>query len=225
MGVEHLPYAVPAIFLSLFVLILPPVLLLIYPIHFKVLSLLRIGETKVAHCFCSPLDKLKPFFDSFQSCFKDEFRFFSGLYFVYRFFIMLNLVISYLQDSFFFLEVQLIGMLLLHAVCHPYKERSHNIIDALLFGKLAAINAITYYNITLSATTQATVLSLSLTTWIQILLVILPMPIMLCCLFVRSALARKCWNHFCSKHNQSSTDSWPDDDELPHRIINYEACD
>ena len=223
MGVKHLPYAIPAIFLSLFVLILPPVLLLIYPIHNKVLSLLRIGETRFVQIFCSPLDKLKPFFDSFQSCFKDEFRFFSGLYFVYRFFIMLNLVISYLQDSFFFLEIQLVGMLLLHAVCQPYKERSHNVIDALLFGNLAAINAITYYNITLSATAQATVLSLSLTTWIQILLTILPLPIMLCCLFVRSALARKCWNRCRSRRNPSSIESWPDDDELPHRI-NYEAC-
>ena len=95
MSIEHLPYAIPAILLAIIVLILPPTLLLIYPLHNKLLSVFKISEFKCVQIVFSPLDKLKPLFDSFQGCFKDEFRFFSGLYFVYRFFIMFNVVINY----------------------------------------------------------------------------------------------------------------------------------
>ena len=143
MSLQHLPYAIPAIVLSLVIVVLPPILLLIYPLHYRVLSIL--SELRCVQIVFSPMEKLKPLFDSFQSCFKDEYRFFAGLYFVYRFFIMFNSVICYVQDCFFILEIQLVSMLILHAICQPYKKRLHNVIDTLLFGNLAVINAITYY--------------------------------------------------------------------------------
>ena len=118
MGTHHLLYAIPAILLTIFIVILPPLLLLVYPIHNKVLTFLRIDEAKCTQIVFGPLNRLKPFFDSFQSCFKDEFRFFSGLYFVYRFFIMFNVLIYYFQDSFFYLEIQLVMMVIIHADRH-----------------------------------------------------------------------------------------------------------
>lgn len=215
MSIKHLPYAIPGILVALFVLIIPPILLLIYPLHYKVLSLLRISEFSCVQRTFRPLDKLKPFFDSIQSSFKDEFRFFSGLYFVYRFFIMFNVVINYLQDSFFFLELQLIIMLIVHALCQPYKKRLHNIIDTLLFGNLAIINAITYYNIIASGAGANTMAANTLSVWVQIVLIILPLPLMLIGILTHKYCIRTCC---CKTQDSSSSINDYDPDELPDRI-------
>ncbi len=217
MSPQHLPYAIPAIILSLVIVALPPMLLLFYPLHYRVLSVLRIAESRCAQIVFSPIEKLKPVFDSFQGCFKDEYRFFSGLYFVYRFFIMFNAVINYLQDCFFILEIQLVVMLVLHSVCQPYKERLHNVIDTLLFGNLAIINAITYYNFS-TAASDVTASSISVTTWVQTVLIFLPMPFMLFYLVVNTPCVKKCWK----ANRQDSVNSEPD--ELPARL-NYGSCD
>ena len=158
MGSRHLPYAISAILIGIFILILPPIFLLrTYPLHNKLLSFFKIADNWVVKILVSPLDKMKPFFDSFQSCFRDEFRFFSGLYFVYWFFILLTVVISYQQDSFFYIEIQLIRMLILHAMCQPYKERLHKVIDTLLFGNLATINMTIYYDLSLQLSFSTTI--------------------------------------------------------------------
>ena len=135
-------YAFPAFLLVAFVLILPPLLLLIYPAHNKTLLFLKISKNRCVKTIFQPLNNMKPIFDSFQGCFKDEFRFFSGIYFFYRFFIMLNVIVNYLHTSFLLLEIQLVGMLIFHAICQPYKKCLLNVIDSLLFGNLAFINAI-----------------------------------------------------------------------------------
>ena len=219
MGVKHLPYAIPAIFLSLVVLVLPPVLLLVYPLHNKVLSLLRISETRCVEILFSPLNKLKPFFDSFQGCFKDEYRFFSGLYLIYRFSIFLNVVLNYLQVSFFYLEIQLAIMLVFHALCQPYKKRLHNVIDTLLFGNLAIINANTYYELNLSlSTTTAASIDLSFLTCV---LTILPLLVMGVC--VPFFFACKWWNKRTKKNKDNALvalDSFDESDRA-----NYEAYD
>ena len=82
----HLPYAIPAIFVLVFMGLLPPLLLLSFPLCYKVFALFRIQESKFTDILCKiiPLEKLKPFFDSFQGTFKDEHRYFAGLYFIYR---------------------------------------------------------------------------------------------------------------------------------------------
>ncbi len=220
-SVEHLPYALPAIFLSIFVLILPPILLIIYPLHNKVLSLLRISETKCVQFLFRPLDKLKPFFDSFQGCFKDEFRFFSGLYFIYRFFIMFNVLYNYLQDSFFFIEIQLLLMLVVHAVCQPYKKRLHNIIDTLLFGNLAVIIAITYYNLTYSNTLSATNIDVTGLSVVSCILIILPIVVAVCIL-VYAFCVKKCWMKVRAQRKEGIDMIEIDNDEFPDRGV-YES--
>lgn len=215
MSLQHMPYAIPAIILSTVIVVLPPILLLIYPYHYKVLSILRIAESRCTQILFNPIEKLKPFFDSFQSCFKDEYRFFAGLYFVYRFFIMFNIVINYLQDCFFILEIQLVAMLVLHSTCQPYKERLHNVIDTLLIGNLAIINAITYYNFSTAASDAADA-SISITIWVQTILIILPLPFMLLYLVAKLPVIKKCLGHRMSVNF--------DDDDLPARL-NYGSCD
>ena len=86
---KHLPYALPALFflLTVTVGILPPILLLVYPLLNKVLDFLGLEDrqTIIVKFFCAifPIGSLKPMLDSFQDCFNDNFRFFAGLYFLY----------------------------------------------------------------------------------------------------------------------------------------------
>ena len=210
---QHLPYAMLSLLLVFFMLFLPPILLVVYPLHYKVLAFLRIAEFRCVQIVFSPLDKLKPFFDSFQSCFKDKFRFFSGLYFIYRFSMIVIVFNHSAQVSFFFIEVQLVIMLTLHALCQPYKEQLHNVIDTLLFCNLAVINAITYYNVSAS---MANVRDLNLlaTTWLQTILIILPLPIMLVFLFAHTPCVRAC--------RRTSISVPIEEDDLPDRMqVNY----
>ena len=214
---QHLPYAILSLLLVFFMLFLPPILLVVYPLHYKVLAFLRIAEFRCVQIVFSPLDKLKPFFDSFQSCFKDKFRFFSGLYFIYRLSMIVTVFNHSAQVSFLFIQVQLVIMLTLHALCQPYKEHLHNVIDTLLFCNLAVINAITYYNVSASMA-NATDLNLLATTWLQTILIILPIPFVLVFLFAHTPCVRACRNKSSSKSVAS------EEDDLPDRMqVNYQA--
>ncbi len=84
---KHLMYAIPALFALVFMTILPPLALLVYPLCYRVLALIRLEESQFTKLLCkvAPLEKFRPFFDSIQSPFKDEYRYFAGLYFIYRF--------------------------------------------------------------------------------------------------------------------------------------------
>ena len=146
---RHLAYAVPAL-ICVSTLVLPPALILVcYPSCLKMVAFFHLGENKciswllqrIPHAF------LKPFADTFQSCFKDNLRFFAGLYFVYRLFILISVVLpSLLTQRFMLLELCFVSMLLIHALFQPYKVRRHNVFDALIFFNLAVINGITVYN-------------------------------------------------------------------------------
>ena len=85
--------------------------------------------------------------DSFQSSFKDNFRFFAGLYFFYRAIVLAAYAYFWRLLQFYsVIQLLLILVLTVHAILQPYKEKIQNIIDALLFTLLAIINGITLYN-------------------------------------------------------------------------------
>ena len=146
---RHLFYTFPACVIILALGVLPPLILISYPLCYRVLAFLKIGETRFSYVLCTfiPLEKFKPFFDSFQSSFKDEFRFFSGLYFLYRFITLATFAFSARTDDYFVIvQVQFAVIFAVHAICQPYKKRWHNILDSLLFLNLSLVNIITYFN-------------------------------------------------------------------------------
>ena len=97
-GLEHLPYAIPALVMALLFVVFPTLLLLIYPFR----------------CFQYVLNRihlrwhiLHTFMDSFQGCYKDgtepgtrDYRWFAGLYLLAR--ILLFIVLSFTLSSIFF---------------------------------------------------------------------------------------------------------------------------
>ena len=154
MGPEHLKYAIPAIFFILTMVSIPPLLLLSYPLCYKLFALLRIEESRFVQITCKifPLEKIKPLFDSMQGTFKDRYRFFSGLYFMYRLCLLLTFLYSSTLPMYYTITgIQLTCILALHAMCGPYKKTWHNILDALLFANLAIINALTFINYQLTS--------------------------------------------------------------------------
>ena len=145
---KHLPYALPALFCLLTIGIFPPMLLLAYPLFNKVLVFFDFAESMLVKVVSQkvPISSLKPFLDSFQGCFKNNLRFFAGLYFLYRWTALVIAIVPLSGYSRFYttLEAIIIIMLVLHALCHPYALKGHNMVDTLLFADLALINAITF---------------------------------------------------------------------------------
>ena len=147
---KHLLYAIPALMSLAFVTILPPLVLLLYPLSLHLLSLCGLSEHWIVNrtLKLTGINKLKPFIDLFQSCYKDRLRFFAGLYLVYR--VAIACLFVFFEDDFktrVFVEVLLISFLSIHSVVQPYKNHMHNQIDSLVFFNLALNNILSMYSV------------------------------------------------------------------------------
>ena len=147
LGKDHWIYAAPAIFCLVIVGLLPPLLLLVYPLVNKLLALFGLEEKKPLQILLFSINWLKPLLDSFQGCFKDNLRFFAGLYFLYRWtFLLFHWGTGNFSAYYTGIGGILIFMLTLHTVCQPYIKRIHNVIDTLLFANLVLINSLSFFN-------------------------------------------------------------------------------
>ena len=247
---EHLLYALPALLCLLTIGVLPPILLLAYPLINNVLAYFGLEESTVVRFISQklPIDSLKPLLDSFQGCFKDNLRFFAGLYFLYRWLApIVNATTSSLYTTYITSEVLLILILALHALFQPYQKRVHNIVDTLLFTNLLLINGITCVNfhLFLSQENRSNVKDkVTKTAAIQMILIYLPITIMLFYLLVvGSKRMLHFWNENKATFSEdinlpathkmrrlkaavrsiSSTGGNVIDNELPHRLIASEV--
>ena len=189
---SHLKYAIPALIILIVLILIPPIFLLVYPFCYKIFALLGIEETRCVQVICkvAPLEKMKPLFDSFQSCYKDKYRFFAGLYFLYRLVALITFLALDSQTKFYIaFEIQLIVMLTLQATTYAYRKRWHNILDTLLFADLAIINALTMLNYKLALSDNF--FAINILSGIQVFLVVLPMLYILCFLCSRIVLRLK----------------------------------
>ena len=174
-SLDHFKYVIPSVIIGVVIVVIPLVILLSYPVCFKCLAALGVRERKCTLFLCKPIEKLVPFLDSFQGCFKDNCRFFAGLYFLYRILILLNNSLTLTYYFYILLEVQLILMLLVHGIVQPYKKRSHNLIDSLLFANMAIINGISMFNYSQSFSPQLFLNNLQVSFVIQEILMLLPL--------------------------------------------------
>jgi predicted outer membrane repeat protein len=180
---HHLKYALPAVLFGITIVLIPPLLLVVYPLCYKVLALFHMQETRCTHIICRvmPLERMKPIFDSFQGCFKDQYRFFAGLYFIYRLVALLSFLITDSLTKFYIaLEVQLIVMLTLQATTYAYKRRWHNLIDVLLFANLAIINALTMHNYKRARDPNPYTTSINIVSAVQTFLILFPFVYVVC---------------------------------------------
>ena len=177
---DHTPYALVAIFFLTTVGILPPLLLIVYPLINKITAFCRVDESCLVMSISKriPMSKLKPFLDSFQGCFKDDYRFFAGLYFLYRWIGLVVYATAVSTGAFYgILEAILIVILLTHATVQPYESRWHNIMDILFLSNVALINGFTafmYCYSTISADEVRDTKIVNMNAWAQLVLIYLP---------------------------------------------------
>ena len=178
---QHMSYAVLAILFLTTVGIVPPVLLIAYPLLNKIMAFCRVDESYPVVSLSKkiPIYKLKPLLDSFQGCFKDDLRFFAGLYFLYRWIGLVTYVASVnIGGCYAIIEIMLIVILLVHAVVQPYASRWHNTIDTLLLSNLALLNGFTafnYYYSTVNAKGVRKNTMLTINASFQLVLIYLPL--------------------------------------------------
>ena len=138
---QHLPYALPSILSLITIGLVPPALLITFPLLNKVLAFFGCKDSRISGIY--RIYGFKPLLDSFQGCFKDNFRFFAGLYFLYRWmFLVIYMNTSDYGSYCSAVSCALVVVLSLHTFCQPYRERLHNIIDAALMADLLFINAL-----------------------------------------------------------------------------------
>ena len=145
-GVSHLPYAIPAVIVLLLFSIPPPLLLILYPLLWKIKAKLRKTSETENDATIWPIRKLLPLIDSFQGAFRDKCRMFAGLLFLWRvIFTAIFAFSSKLTEFFVSTEIALLIFFTIHAVARPYKRRLHNLIDVMLLANLSIVNALSWY--------------------------------------------------------------------------------
>ena len=195
---NHLYYVIPAIFVFITLGLLPPLLLISYPLCYRILSLLKLNESKFSHILCTyiPLEKIKPLFDSFQSSFKDEYRFFSGLYFIFR---LSTLAIqAALGNTVYFysaISVQSASIFALHSICRPYKKKQHNIIEGLFLFDITVI-AITFSTLNIHFRKASIV---------GIQLVLLYLPLLIMAVYIGKNICQKVRRFKCFKKTEGAS--------------------
>ena len=179
---RHFLYAIPALFCLLKFGLLPPVLLLCYPLLNKVLTFFGLEDNKLVKFISGRLPisiiLYKPLLDSFQGCFKDNFRFFAGLYFLYRWCVPLVQFNAEFCDYYTSIGGILVFILTLHTICQPYIKRVYNIIDTLLFSNLILINFLLFFNYHKSRSQKPKVDAVISSTKVQLILAYLPLVVM-----------------------------------------------
>lgn len=179
-SVNHLPYAIPALLCILFFVAPLPLLLIVYPLCNKIIALLKLENNRAVKLTSRllPVTKIKPLLDCFQGAFKDNYRFFAGLYFVYRVMILSSRLVTGVILIFTIIEVQLIIMLALHTFIWPYQKRIHNIIDLFVFTNLAIINGLKLLNFFYAENGAQAETNIRVTHAVQLLFIYIPIIVL-----------------------------------------------
>ncbi len=130
-GRQHLPFAILALFTGLVLVVLPFLLLVLYPCRCFQRGLNYMGwRCQTLHIFM----------DAFQGSYKIEpydFRFFSAYYMLLRGMILVQVTIFPSIFFFYTSAMILIVSAALILIIQPYKVNAHNKIDAMLMLMLA----------------------------------------------------------------------------------------
>ena len=161
-GNEHfVNYAIPAIFVLVFIILLPLVIFATYPYMCNWLGIRT--------------PRLMYFFDTLCGTFKNKRRFyyFALLYFVYR--IALVAIFTFtpeVHERYILQHIFISIVLMLHMIAQPYKERYHNILDVCLLALIPAVISISFFQL-FRVTNSASVNQSAMA--IQIILLYIPL--------------------------------------------------
>ena len=138
-----LHYILPATIVTMTFVVIPPLLLLDYP--------LRLLERILRLCpllwRLYPSGKIHIMLDAFQGCYKDRYRWFAGLYFIFR--LLINITNELTEDltQFFLQGFYCYMFTVLVLILRPYRRQFYllNYVDGFIFVNMAVINHITLF--------------------------------------------------------------------------------
>ena len=143
-GLDHLPYALTALALMCLLILIPLLLLFLYPLRSfqKLLNRCR-WQCSTLHIFA----------DTFQGCYKDgtngtrDFRWFAGLHLLLRFILVLFFDASHYHKSTILLMPLTLSLYVAQlSICQPYKDKFYLKLDMIvLFGLLLWSSALLAY--------------------------------------------------------------------------------
>ena len=142
---EHLPFAIISVFVIVVFVVLPPLLLILYPT--------RIFRRCFERCGLRRRLALRIFVETFQWCYKDgtegtrDFRSLSGLYLVLRILIQMTYIISTISigngsNTWIYGAVLFTILSLLFSLARPYKSNKMNTMDSILMALLAIMSTL-----------------------------------------------------------------------------------
>ena len=137
------PYGILAILILVFIVILPP-LLLLGPIQF----IDWLIDTRGFSCLQRvwPSITVHTFLDTFQGFYKPNRRFFSGIYFLFRLAVFLNYSFSRtITSQYIFQQVAVMVLIVLVALFRPYVRDFYNYLDVLILFNLGTLNALALF--------------------------------------------------------------------------------
>lgn len=208
----HLPYALLALFFFLVLAVVPPVFLFFQPLGYRFLPERVLNYAKTRWIF-RKIELASPFLDTFQGCFKDRYRFFAGLYLMYRSVAGFSFAATNNRfEVYIITEVLLVIMLGVHAWIQPYKEKIHNHIDTGIFLIMLIVNTLTMYRYhETQVQTKSNVLEF--VTGFQLFLVFVPAACLAFAVIFHAlrwlVKATRC-SRRCSHGNDGDDDSLPD---------------
>ena len=204
----HLEYVGPAIVCLIFIILPPPIILLMEPLLIRVSGLLNMRRNVVTYTLHRLRMKLKPFLDSFQGCFKDNCRYFAGLFFLYR--VLIVLVPVFLPGSMIWSviarQIILFLILFVHCLCFPFEKKWHNHLKTFLLIDLLLINTVQLAPLTEYSNDGTIVMAV-----FQLVLMSLPLVYLMAFIGYYNCMIRLI----------KKKESVEDDDSLPHRLLSY----
>ena len=204
----HLEYVGPAIVCLILIILPPPIILLLEPLLIRVSGLLNMRRNVVTYTLHRLRMKLKPFLDSFQGCFKDNCRYFAGLFFLYR--VLIVLVPVFLLGSIVWSAIarQIILFLILfvHCLCFPFEKKWHNHLKTFLLIDLLLINTVQLAPLTEYSNDGTIFMAV-----FQLILMSLPLVYLMAYIGYYN----------CKIRLIKKKESVKDDDSLPHRLLSY----
>ena len=208
-GEKHLPYAVPAVLVLLFLSLPPPIVLISYPLLWKIKA--KLGVRMGGNDDTTPwlIRKLLPLIDSFQGVFRDNYRMFAGLFFLWRFILTAIFTFASTLSEFFLLtEIALLIMFAFHTLARPYKRRFHNIVDAVMLANMALITLLKWYT-SVASTGHVSDKVINFIVSLQLLLMYIPLVIIGGFIFYWTLKRYKCIPEKlnCSKIKQNEVEN------------------
>lgn len=178
------PFGMIAILVLIFIVLLPP-LLLLGPLHFMdwLSDKPKFGLLRK----CWPSIKIHIFLDTFQG-YKPNCRFFVGLYLLFRLimFLTFSLTVEVLTQ-YTIQQITILVFTILVSLLKPYTNDFYNYLDTLLFLNLGILNALAIYTVEGRYSTGVFTL--------QCILVYLPLIYLIICVVWNILNKRRCSNN------------------------------